>query len=172
MIEWRAVFIYLPMLAVYLIYLANKSNDVPKSEQEPESITTDTKTLIEELHRLTQQHTDLQQFMFDTEQEKDTTYSISYKTADNTTKTAEIIKAVDSTPYIRELAQQQITATESRIQDIIQQLNAPLTHEETATEKAVYVADTKISRTMQYISRTLKKRKSGDSKKRQGENNV
>ena len=106
------------------------------------------------------------------EREKERTYSISYKTADNTTKTAEIIKAVDSTPYIRELAQQQITATESRIQDIIQQLNAPVPHEKETTEKAVYVADTKISRTMQYISRTLKKRKSGDSKKRQGENNV
>ena len=106
MIEWRAVVLYLPLLVMYLIYLVKKS-DIPESETEPESITADTKTLIEELHRLTQQHTDLQQFMFDTEQEKDTTYSISYKTADNTTKTAEIIKAVDSTPYtsIRRLSE-------------------------------------------------------------------
>lgn len=170
MIEWKAVFIYLPMLIFYILYRIKTKKTAPVSEQE--NITTNTKLLIAELNILTEKHTNLQQFLFDTEQEKDTTYSISYKTADNTTKTAEIIKAVDSTPYIRELTQQQIRVVESRINYLIQQLNAPVPHEETATEKAVYVADTKISRTMQYISRTLKKRKSGDSKKRQGENNV
>lgn len=169
MIEWKAVFIYLPMLILYILYRIKTKKTAPVSEQE--NITTNTKLLIAELNILTEQHTNLQQFLFDTEQEKDTTYSISYKTADDVTKTAEIIKAVESTPYIRELTQQQIRVVESRINYLIQQLNTPTSHAETKSDSAVYVADTKISRTMQYISRTLKKRKSGDSKKRQGENN-
>lgn len=169
MIEWKAIVIYLPLLVMYLIYLIKKSNRIPESEPEQESITTDTKILINELHQLTEQHTNLQQFLFDTEQNKETTYQISYKTTDNTTKTAEIIKAVDSTPYIQELTRQQIGAIENRIADIIQQLNAPVSQQVNNTLKRRKASDTSISKAVQYISRAIKKDKSGEHLKDQEE---
>lgn len=164
MIEWKAVIIAAVMLVCYVLYLKLKLS-AANSDAEPSNIESNTKLLIDELHKLTEQHTNLVQFLFDTEQEKDSRYSISYKTADNTTKTAEIIKAVDSTPYIKQLTQQQITAIESRITAIIRQLNTTIPHHNATSNKAVYVAEKNVRKTTQYIRKTIDNSKSGDTLK-------
>ena len=161
MIEWKAVIIYSIFGVLYILYRRARARP---TEPEPEqSITAEQKLLINELSELTAQHTNLLQFLFDAEQEKESRYNISYKTADNTTKTAEIIKAVDSTAYIQALAQQQITALESRINAIIKELNKPHPPTTAATNKSVSVADTSIIKELQRISREVFK---GDSLKR------
>ena len=52
MIEWKAVFIYLPMLIFYILYRIKTKKTAPVSEQE--NITTNTKLLIAELNILTE----------------------------------------------------------------------------------------------------------------------
>lgn len=136
MIEWKAVIIAFIMLVCYVLYLKIKSQST--SDAEPSNIDSNTKLLIDELHKLTQQHTNLQQFLFDTQQEKETTYNISYKTADNSTKTAEIIKAVDSTPYIQELTRQQMQGIEKRVNYLIKELNRPTPRLDAESQKALY----------------------------------
>lgn len=155
MIEWKAVIMAAVMFICYMLYKLKHS--VAHSDSLTTTILPDTKLLIDELHRLTEQHTNLMQFLFDTEQEKDSRYSISYKTADNTTKTAEIIKAVDSTPYIQELTRQQIKAVESRINAIIKELNKPIPRLNESELKALY----KVTQTEIKEEQRLPKGKSG-----------
>lgn len=167
LIEWKAVFISLCIAAVYLTY-RHIAKARPK-EEPPETIPTATKMLIDELHELNARHTNLMQFLFDTEQEKETTYNISYLTATGEKKTAEIIKAVDSTKYMQDLSKQQIQIIESRMQYIIAELNKPIPLQVRNRPKCEKASDTSISKAVQSISKAVKFYKSGEYLKDQEE---
>lgn len=167
MVEWKAVLISLFILAIYLIY-KRMSRPRPK-EEDPEHIPTATKMLIDELHELNTKHTNLMQFLFDTEQQKESTYSISYTAATGEKKSAEIIKAVNSTKHIQNLSKQQIEIIERRMQYIISELNKPTPRQNVKQQECEKAYDISISKAVQSISNAIKSYKSGEYLKDQEE---
>lgn len=158
MIDGKAVLYSLICTAVYISYRKLKKTLESNTESNrPHEIEAHTKLLIDELHELKQQHANLCQFILDTEQEKESRYNISYTTADGQQKTAEIIKAADSTPYIQGLTQQQIKAIESRMQSIIYELNKPIPYEIPKIQKPLC----KVTQTENKEEQRLRKHENG-----------
>lgn len=120
-IEWKAVFYGSIWTAIYFLYRYKK----PKAEQEeqPHALSTNTKLLIDRLHELKEQHTNISQFLFDYEQEKQAAYTVSYTDGTGQKKTAEIIKASDNNNYLKLSAEQQQQKIERQIEQIIEELS-------------------------------------------------
>lgn len=151
--EWRAVIVFIIIALGFILFvLKDKGRSVSVA---PPTITTRQKLLINELAELTAKHTALSQFLFDSEQQKESRYNITYTTADGQKKECEIIKASDSTAYITALTKQQITALETRITALIKELNTPTPCDSEDKQKSVSVAETSIIEELQRISREV-----------------
>lgn len=160
MIELKALVFFAAVLAVYLLRKLRKASE-PEPEPDSFSINSNTKMLIEELHILNRQHTQLLQLLFDLEQEQEQkkTYSINYQVADGHTKTADIMYTEESKPHIQHMALQQIETLENRIKGIIDELQQ-------GTRESLHVDERNISGTLQNISRTTEYFYSGENLKK------
>lgn len=112
------------------------------------------KMKIEELKRLADQHTNISNFLFDYEQQKDQTYSITYTDTAGNRRTAEIIKANDDNCYLRQLSQEQLRKTETLIEKTAAEL-CTLLHENANQKRTLYAGQQKVSKTLQKVSKTL-----------------
>ena len=112
------------------------------------------KMKIEELHRLSEQHTNIANFLFDYEQQKEQTYTVSYTDSAGNRRTADIVKASDDNCYLRALSQEQLRKTELLMEKTVDDLSA-LLHENRNQNNALYAGHPKVSKTLQKVSKTL-----------------
>lgn len=125
MIEWKAVIYSVLLGLAYFIYRKYKSQFVTDAPSQP-TLQVDVLNSIEELHELKRQYTNISQFLFDYEQEKDNTYQLTFIDATGTRHTADIIKANDCNAYLKATAEEQQLLLKHRIEEITTRIYSTL----------------------------------------------
>lgn len=153
--EMTAVFVFIIAALSYYGYRKIKLGlELTQPKQSAFEVDGTIKMKIEELHRLSEQHTNIANFLFDYEQQKEQTYTVSYTDSAGNRRTADIVKANDDNCYLRQLSQEQLRKTETLIEKTAAEL-CTLLHENANQNRTLYAGQQKVSKTLQKVSKTL-----------------